>query len=1638
MTSSVYGTFSLKELSGKTLDSGKVKILDLPIMTHRGTFVVQGKDYAVFNQMRLRPGVYTTQSEDAGTVTSRFNLGKGLGFKLTLNPITSIFYVTFDSSKANPGGQSKIPLYSLLKVFGVSDEAIKAQWGDKLFEANTAKMSVPEDIHKVVQLCVYQKARTGNDMEDLRNYFDGTLLSGETTKVTLGSSFNKVTGTSLLEASKKIVRVYNGKEQDDDMDSLLFKEILAVEDHLMLRISKGAKVSNGPIYKLRRKLDTQVKVADIVPTNFLSKLVETFFTTSSLSSPQTEINPIEILETHAKITSMGEGGIKSEQGIPMSARNLHPSHFGFIDPVRTTESLRVGVDVRMTDNTSVKNRNIYSKFLDSNGKEVLVRPLDLVDKYIGFPGQDGKAEVRVLYNGEMIEVPRNKVNYFMRNAKDMFTYTTNITPFMSSVQGNRVTMASRFITQAVPLVHREAPLVQVKNPEGPGSIEEKYGKENFLPKSPVDGTVTEVTDDHIIINGKTDVELYHNFPYNYKTMETMYPKVKVGDKIKKGQILAESNFTDKETLALGTNLRVGYVPYKGYTHEDSIVISKSAAKKLTSMHLYIKEIDIGPDITIDKNTYAMMFPSKISVEQMNKLDDRGIAKEGIILERGDFAITAMGKKQVRESDDILQKMHSSLSNPYRDLSVMWDHDRPGKVTDVIITSKLVKVVLTTEDETQQGDKLCYSPDTEVLTKRGWIKFPELTMDDSICCLDPETDLIRYDKPTLVKNWDHNDKMYHLETQMLDFMVTTNHKMYIKKRYSNNYELEEASKIFGKRVQYKKNGIWNAPDFTTFTLPAVSNKFKERSLQKNIPMDLWLEFLGYYLSEGCCAYGNGDYKVDLSQSLRVHPELHERMFKLFELMGYSPVKTDERVFVRNKQLYTYLHKLGKSFTKYIPKEFLSLSSRQSKILLDSLIDGDGHRGKTNLHYFSISKQLCDNVQVLALNCGYSGTVIQRVGERIDVIKGIPYKCHPSLACHIIRTKNSPMVNHGHVHEQHAQVEEYLDYTGKVYCCTVPTHVLYVRRNGKAAWCGNTGHFGNKGTVGLILPDNEMPFTKDGKPLEVMLNPAGVISRVNPGQLWEAMAGKIALKNGKPYYAESFHNGDNSKLILKQMKDVGISPTEELIDPKTKKSLGHILVGNPYILKLHKQTEGNFSARSTKGYDANLQPAKGGEEGSKGLGLLDFYALLSHNARNVLFESAAYKSQENEPFWDAIKLGHPIPPANEPFVFDKFKGLLGAAGVNVKQKSVNGEKGYTVSPMTDKDTLSRSAGEIQNSLMLKGNVDDLVPETGGMFDKELTGGLTGRNWNHINLAEPIPHPLFEKQIKVLMNGKDPKTMTGQQIEAELSKINVPERIKELKELLLTAKGSTRDKVIKELKYLSSMKAMNMKPQDYVLHTFPVIPPAFRPVYPSPSGGSPMVSDINQLYKDLINTNSALKELKGFPEEHKASLRKDLYQATGAVIGITDPVNMKSQKQELKGALKYVDGNTAKDGFFHRKVMYRTQDMTGRGTILPNPNLHVDECEIPIDMAYQLYKPFMIRKMVGMGYKPTQAAKEVLNKTDLAKQILEEQMADRPVLLNRAPTLHKYNIMALKPKAVEGKSIFIPPLIIKGYGADSITVA
>lgn len=590
---------------------------------------------------------------------------------------------------------------------------------------------------------------------------------------------------------------------------------------------------------------------------------------------------------------------------------------------------------------------------------------------------------------------------------------------------------------------------------------------------------------------------------------------------------------------------------------------------------------------------------------------------------------------------------------------------------------------------------------------------------------------------------------------------------------------------------------------------------------------------------------------------------------------------------------------------------------------------------------------------------------------------------------------------------------------------------------------SGLYGDKHIVGLIIDDEDAPHRADGTPVEVMIGPQGVQGRMNMGQLLATAAGKLALKKGEPIKVKNFKEDDDdvAKELLDELKKEGIETVEYLTDGRTGERIKNpIFVGNRQYLKLRHLVKKKQSAHDFGVYDIDEQPAKGPEGNPQMMGTLDTYAYLGHGAVNLLREATEIKGRNNEEYFRAIQLGiaPPKPAAN--FIFDKLLAYMQAAGINTKKEGHR----LQLLPMLDKDVEKLSAGEITDpGAMLIGK--NLASKKGGLFDADITGGTKGEKYAHISLPTRLPNPMSELAIKSILNltNKDyDAIMSGKQelegkkgpeaILTALEGLNVEEELNKTKEELNTAPPTNVNKLNTKVRILDALYKEGLNPKDaYTMSKVLVIPPKFRPVYPLPSGDL-QVSDINKHYRDVGLQAKGLKEALDedlITDDEKIDYENKLYYSVKALQGFVDPITY--GKQKYKGVLK--DLGDTKRGMIFGKAWAKRQDLSGRSTITPGPDLGLDEAGIPEDIAKKIFKPFMVRKLVERGMKAGDALKNVNEHSDLARNAMLEVMREKPVLLNRAPSLHKHSVQAFQAKLTEGKEIRLNPLVISGYNAD-----
>lgn len=1284
------GTWSLIDnATQKPIASRTATIANVPYLTDSGTFVNNGVEYTLAHQLRLRPGVFTRQKEN-GELEAHVNTipGKGRSHRYFMDPETGVFKIQI--------GQAKIPLMPLLKSLGVQDKQIREAWGNDIAAVN-ATQGDAGTMDKLYQRLVRNQDPAADNLAKIKaiaDEFSKTELDETVTGRTLGRAHKTMTPDAIMDITKKLIAVNRKEADSDDRDSMAYQQVFGPEDLLAERFTKDKRNLRQLLWKASAK-----QSLDHIPSGVFNKAISAALIGSGLGSSIEEINPAEIFDQQTRVTRLGEGGIGSVDAIPQESRSVQPSHFGYIDFLRTPESGKVGVDMRFAAGAKKgKDGKIYMPVTNmKTGETEYKTPQELASEAVIFPGEErnGLPKLTALKDGKFTHVDPKDGGYMLQNMDQSLSALSNMVPMKSLVKGHRVIMASRMFTQALPLLNGESPLVQSATADDPSrSYEDMMGENLGAVRAKTAARVVSVSPDEIVLknqNGETErVDLYNDMPFNRKTFWTQNATVQPGDVVKPGQLLTTSNFTDKGgSTALGMNMRVGYLPFRGKNYEDAVVISESAAKRLTSSHMYQHELEQDDTVKTDTKFFRSVFPSEYSKDTLKNFDDHGTVKKGTVVNFGDPLILSAKRKE-----QTYGKLHRGRAGSYTNETITWDHHSPGVVTDVEKTKKGFSVVVKAHAPMEVGDKL------------------------------------------------------------------------------------------------------------------------------------------------------------------------------------------------------------------------------------------------------------------------------------------------------------------------------------------------------------TGRYGDKGVVSEIVPDDQMPQDSQGRALELLLSPLGLISRVNPAQIVEAALGKVAEKTGEPFKIKDFDDqNDLVEFALKKLKEHGLTDKEDVTDPETGRKIKSVLTGNRFFMKLHHTAESKGQGRATGAYTAEGTPAKGGSEGAKRVGMLDLGALLSHGAGSVIRDAKMVRGQANPEYWTQFMAGYDPPLPKVPHVYEKFVNQLRGSGVNPVR---TGTKTHLMA-LTNKD-VDELAGdrELKNVETVEWD-GNLKPVAGGLFDTNLTGGHGGNRWSKITLASPMPNPVMEEPIRrtlgltkqkfrdVLAGREQLGDRTGPDaIHAALKAINLPKAIEQAREDIKSGTRTKRDAAVRRLGFLKGAQTTGVHPKDWMLEKIGVLPPAFRPVSVMGAKKLPLVDDANYLYKELFDANQNLKEARtAFGDAPDETL--NAYDALTAVTGLGDPTNTKNAERNVRGFLSKIFGDSPKFGTMQRKLLSTTVDLVGRAVIAPNSDLDMDEVALPEEKAWEIYKPLVVRGLVRRGMQRTAALDAVKDKSKAASAELLTQMGSRPIVINRAPVLHRYGMMAFYPKLTKNKVMEVSPVITKGFGAD-----
>lgn len=702
----IRGRFTLLDKqTGQPVDSKMVTLANVPHYTNNGTFAMNGTDYVLGNQFRLSPGIYTHEKEN-GMLESHINVmpGKGFSHRYMLDPETGAFKVNI--------GQANLPLFPILKAVGLTDKEIEKAWGSDLYNINK-QHDDPKVVDKLYQRLAPSNADPKKSAEEKMKFVADKLTSmevdPEVNKRTLGKPYAKLSKDAMLDTSVKLLKISRGEAESDDRDDMAYQRVMGPEDLIAEPIAKSGAILRNMLWKASKT----GSLKSVLP-GMLTPSVQAAIYDYGLANPSEEINSLDMFDAQLKVSRMGTGAIGSIDSIPDSARAVHPSQLGFVDLTRTSESLKIGVDLRLAHKAKKgSDGKIYAPFINAEtGEEEYKSAHDLADSVLAFPAQaySNRKLIPALVKGKTKLVSRDKVDYILPHMENSFSPLSNLIPMKAMTQGQRVSMGSRFLIQSLALKDPEAPLVQGRMPGTDQSFENEYGKRaGAVYGREVGGRVTKVTPDGIEVrydDGHTENhELFNNFVYNRKSLISNTPLVQEGDRVNPNQLLAKSNYTDdKGNVALGKNLKVAYLAFRGKDgqadYEDNAVISESAAKKLTSEHAYQHNQEWDDNYKKGKKNFISIFPSTYDRETLKNMDDDGVIMPGTVVKAGSPLILAAKARELSH-----KQMHTAHKGSFSDATVTWDHHNDGIITDVYKSDKGVNVVVKSYSPMQEADKL---------------------------------------------------------------------------------------------------------------------------------------------------------------------------------------------------------------------------------------------------------------------------------------------------------------------------------------------------------------------------------------------------------------------------------------------------------------------------------------------------------------------------------------------------------------------------------------------------------------------------------------------------------------------------------------------------------------------------------------------------------------------------------------------------------------------------------------------------------------------------------------------------------------------------------------------------------------------
>ena len=1123
---------------------------NMPYMTEKGTFIINGAERTVVTQLQRSPGAFFDQKfhpNGAKLYNARIIPIRGSWIDFTTD-INDILFTIIDRKR-------KFPATLLLRSLGFStDEDIYNAFGlihevdpSKIKDEEISNYIVVEDIidtetgelfveggrelNESILKTLVKSDNKSVKLVDVRNSIDSMMIHntiqkdptksteealtkvyfllrgseapspesaekfinrmfffpkkydlGQVGRYRLDKQFNLdnsgkdsvLTHDDFLITLKYLIQMRKGLRAPDDIDHLGNRRVRTVGEQLKVQFNSALARMVRTVYERMNLRESEtITPQDLINSRLVTTVINTFFGTSQLSQFGDQTNPLAEITHKRRISSLGPGGLSRERA-GFEVRDVHYTHYGRLCPIETPEGPNIGLISSLALMAKINKHG----FIEAPYRKIDTKKLTNKVEYLSADDEDraniaqsglstskdnliSEDKVRVRSKGDFPIVDLEDVHYSDIVPNQILSVAAALIPFVEHDDANRALMGSNMQRQSVPLMKTEAPIVAT----GMEKVVAKDSKSVLL--SPVSGKVVHVDSNKVVIKDSNfsddslllkdeDLCTVKLIKYSRSNQNTCYNQkvlVGVGDKVKKGDVIADGASTQGGELALGKNVLIAFMPWNGYNFEDAIVINERLVHDDIFTSIHVNEIEL--EVRDTKRGEEELTPEipNVSEEATAQLDENGLIRVGAIVSEDDILIgkvTPKGETDPSPEEKLLRAIFGEKAGDVKDASKKAE---PGVKGVVIKTDLYEKTSKKSRAEVNLAIKELQKQKRENEKNLRQIR-------------DSKIISILKDKSSLgIK--DNNDKV----------LVKKGTKLSVKKLESLNFELFSLSEpwISGPKSWDKITSILNS---------FVSHLSK---LEDKLETDI------FKLKEG--------------------DQLQPGILKL------------AKVYVANKRKIS-------------------------------------------------------------------------IGDKM------------------------------------------------------------------------AGRHGNKGVIATIVPEENMPYLEDGTPVDICLNPMGVPSRMNLGQLYETMLGWAGKILGEKYATPVF-NGATPDEVAKKMKDAGLpdSGKVNLFDGLTGEKIDNpVLVGYQYMMKLYHMVDDKMHARSTGPYSLVTQQPLGGKAqfGGQRFGEMEVWALQAYGAAHILREILTIKSDDIEgrsKVYSALVKGEDLPDPTTPEAFNVFMKEIQGLGLDI---------------------------------------------------------------------------------------------------------------------------------------------------------------------------------------------------------------------------------------------------------------------------------------------------------------------------------------------------------------------------------------